>query len=110
MTPQPAAERPGRCHARVKSRRAASAAGTVRDRATRPVGAVAERRLPRGVLAGAADHDDADVLGLAHDGHHGPGRVHDAVTFDLLLAVLGAEPGQREARVLEQELLDLLLG
>src|SRR6266508_5349502 len=86
-----------------------SASGRPRDGATRVVRAVAERRLPGRVLAGAAHDDHADVLGPADDRHHRLGGVDDVPALDLLALVLEAEPLEREPRVLEEELLDLLL-
>src|SRR5262245_47942789 len=80
-----------------------------RDHASGRARAVPERRLPRRVLAGAAHHDHADVVGLSHDGEHRVGGVDGGPALDLLPLVVAPEAREWKARVLEEELLDLAL-
>jgi len=63
------------------------------------------------MLARSAGHDDADVLGRAHDGHSRVVGVHDPLALDLAIATyesLLAETTQTAQRLaLEQTLKTL---
>src|SRR5882724_1519996 len=92
---------------RPRSLAMVASSALARDHPPRDARAVAEGRLPARVLAGAAGHDDAEVLGAPHDRQHRARRVDGAVALDLLLLVLAPQPRERKARVLEEELLHL---